>query len=199
MTAEAAALVLARRMGRDKAALPWVDGQPLLLWIMHALADAGFVARCVLGAHNAEAWSAVVPWNTRVVNPDPTRGKVSSIRCGVLMTPPTARCLLITAVDEPRPPWVYRALLRLKDTSGASIVAPSAHGRVGHPLVVDGTLRAELMALREEDMGLRYFVARWRSDIRLLRGAEEFAGLNLNTAERYAAARACFADDGRGG
>src|SRR4249919_787571 len=71
------------RMGRDKAALPWLGGRPLLQWMTNVLAESGWRPIVVVGSHNQSTWRKFIADANLVVNPSPERGKTGSIATAV--------------------------------------------------------------------------------------------------------------------
>jgi CTP:molybdopterin cytidylyltransferase MocA len=82
-------------MGTEKAELPWQDAPMLLTYQLHQFLPAGIVPVAVLGPHNAH-WHHTVPAPAQVaINPDPSRGKVSSIQIGLDSLPSEFKALAI--------------------------------------------------------------------------------------------------------
>jgi molybdenum cofactor cytidylyltransferase len=77
------------------------------------------------------------------------------LAAGVQSVPREAQRILITAVDQPRPPALYERLRREADRMHDFILLPSHNGRRGHPVVIPGSARDELLALEEHSLGLR--------------------------------------------
>ncbi len=157
--ADCHALILAagtsQRMGIDKAALPWLEGKLLLEWLVESLAATGWRPFVVLGPHNLQTWNDRLPGATLVLNPDPGRGKTASLAAGVAALPAAARHILITAVDQPRPPALYRHVREGSRRHPEAAIVPDREGHRGHPVVLKASLRPRLLALREESGGLR--------------------------------------------
>jgi molybdenum cofactor cytidylyltransferase len=79
---------------------------------------------------------------TIVVNPDPERGQLSSLQCG-LSAVADADAVFFTPVDYPTiEPSTVRALLPL----AGKFAMPRYQGRRGHPVLIDRELLAELLA-----------------------------------------------------
>src|SRR5262249_10237748 len=88
------------RMGRDKAALPLPDGRTCLDAIRQTLSVVGIDAVRVV-VSGTDSRSETVP-DTFVVNPDPSRGMLSSVQCGLSALPGDTDAVLIWPVDHPR-------------------------------------------------------------------------------------------------
>jgi molybdenum cofactor cytidylyltransferase len=124
-----------------------VGGEPLLDRTIGSLLDGG-VERVVVVVPPAADLSAVRrladPRVEMVVNPDPSRGMLSSIQAAVAAV--AGDPILILPGDMPfvRPSTVAAVL----DTARLSgrIVAPMRGGRHGHPVALPGELRAAILA-----------------------------------------------------
>lgn len=152
----AAVIVLAAgessRMGRPKALLDW-RGKPL---IEHVLATArqGGCAKSlvVLGREatpimaNADLGDSMV-----LVNPDPSRGQISSIRLGMENLDFSTDCCVVWPVDCPLVRAAdVRALIESYAhwrTSLMRIFMPTHNGKRGHPMLVDIGFRQPFMDL----------------------------------------------------
>lgn len=171
------------RMGEEKAALPWIGGEPLLAWMMRELELAGWQSFTVVAPERYEFWHNQFP--TRIVlNPDPARGKTSSVACGIAAIPESARWILIAAVDQPRPPSLYRCLRKAVESSEAKIVLPEAGKHRGHPPVVSAKLRGALLRLEERSQGLRCLLDA-HADRTLRVPVAGYREWDLNTPELY--------------
>lgn len=138
----------AERFGGRKL-LADVSGQPLLARTLGAL--RGHVAALVVvlspDATELRALEVLRDENVRVVsNPDPTRGMLSSIQVG-LRTVEGADTYVILPGDMPfvRPETV-RELLERSAGAPRGIVSPRYRGKRGHPVVVPGSLRGDILA-----------------------------------------------------
>ncbi|NJL02903.1 MAG: nucleotidyltransferase family protein [Spirulinaceae cyanobacterium SM2_1_0] len=170
------------RMGRDKASLPW-GATTLLDYQVQQMHQAGLKPLVVCSARQA---MLTLPADVAIAhNPDPERGKTSSILAGLAHLPPDFATLAIIAVDQPRPAWVYTALLQQQQATGALLTAPSYHERLGHPLLVAGALRAELLAIAEDSQGLRQIVRQHLADLLAVPLATSLVCCDLNTPAEY--------------
>jgi len=174
------------RMGREKAGLPWLEGKSLLQWTVDSLATAGWRPLVVLAPERFPAWNGVLPAGCAVLNPDPARGKTTSLAAGLRAVPTGARRILIGAVDQPRPPALYERLRRESAVSTAQILVPDFNGRRGHPVVVAGAAREELLALDEGSQGLRGWLDAHRAETRRLTDCDPaWLRWDLNTPAAY--------------
>ena len=124
-----------------------LEGRTFLEILMDRFLRAGVAPiLVVLGSGSEEIRGAVKLTLARVViNPDPSRGQLSSIHCGIqALTPGEVDGLFIAPVDTPR---VQVATLRkmLEALRGHRLVVPTFHGRRGHPALFSATLLPELL------------------------------------------------------
>jgi len=130
------------RMGRPKATLPY-RGSTFLGAILETLREAEVDSpRVVFGPDSGEV---ALEDGTVVVNPDPDRGMLSSVRCGVEALAEGAEAFLLWPVDHPavRPDTV-RAILDAYRPG--AIVRPRYRGAHGHPVLFASSLIPELLA-----------------------------------------------------
>ena len=130
------------RMGRDKSALTLPDGRSFLDAIRATLEQLGIDAvRVVVSA------GETVP-DTVVVNPDPARGMLSSVQCGLSALPAGTDAALVWPVDHPRVELgTVATIIAACRAHRAPVVVPKHAGKRGHPVMFAGTALAELRAL----------------------------------------------------
>jgi molybdenum cofactor cytidylyltransferase len=185
-----AAIVLAAgestRMGRPKALLPW-GGASLLIWQIEQLKLAGVDDVVVVLGHEAEAVQAALGQSAAraVLNPDYRTGRASSLRAGAAAVRDTD-AVLIVGVDQPRPAAVSLSLIERWRETRPVVVVPTHAGRRGHPVLVDGSLLAELRTATEEEMGLRGILVR-HADKTLEVSSGPVVTVDLNTPADYQA------------
>lgn len=176
---------LSTRMGRCKASLPWHEGQTLLTYQLSQLLQATITPVVVLGTHNAQL-QEICPAHIRVVvNPDTTRGKISSILTGLAALPTQLQTLMISAVDQPRSAAIYTQLLQAHHQSTALITLPMYGDRRGHPLILSAALLPQLHALSEQTLGLRHLVQQYSDSLQPVVFQTPEVLLDLNTPESY--------------
>jgi molybdenum cofactor cytidylyltransferase len=159
-------------MGSPKALLRAPDGQPFVVRIARAFADAGVtdivvvtgadhdaiaeaVRLVVAAAAVRPAGSAPPPATAQIAgavriscarNPDPARGQLSSLWVGLdAVIRPEVEACLVTLVDVPmlRAETVSRVVAAWRRT-GAPIVRPALGDRHGHPVLFARSLFDEL-------------------------------------------------------
>ncbi|MFZ4598579.1 MAG: nucleotidyltransferase family protein [Terrimicrobiaceae bacterium] len=177
------------RMGCEKSRLPWL-GKMLLPWMVEELSLAGWEPRVVVGPESFEFWKTVLGGERVVLQPMPERGKATSLACGVKHLPAATRWILATAVDQPRLPAVYQ---RLREATSAhpdkTILVPGCGAGRGHPVVLAGSLRNEMLALAEDAGGLRGLLdARHGEIYRVTDANPTQCRWDFNTPDEYAEA-----------
>jgi molybdenum cofactor cytidylyltransferase len=141
------------RMGRDKALLEVPGDGSFLSRLARTFVSAGCSrVIAVVGARSVERITAVVDREalpvTLVLNPDPARGQLSSLREAIVaLERGTPRGILVCPVDQPLvAAQTVALLLDAWSRTRALIVRPSREGRHGHPVVFDARILPELMA-----------------------------------------------------
>lgn len=142
----------AERFGGAKL-LADVGGSPLLERTIRSLLDGG-VGRVVvvLGAEAERVRGGVAALADRrvsaVMNPKPERGMLSSIQSGLRAA--EGDPIVVLPGDMPYvEPATVASLLRAHGESGA-IVSPRLGGKRGHPVVIPGRCREEILAAGAE-------------------------------------------------
>jgi molybdenum cofactor cytidylyltransferase len=138
-----------RRMGTPKALLP-LDGETFLDRLIRLFSEVAVTPIVVLG-HQAEQIRAGIQRGASVrfaVNPDPERGMLSSLQCGLEAVPPEAEAVMFTPVDHPNlETSTLEKLIRHFNTEPAPVTIPTFHGKHGHPVLIARALIGELLAL----------------------------------------------------
>ena len=154
---------------------------------------AGWGPVVVLRRENFAFWKSALPQGCAVLNPEPELGKTTSLAAGLHHVPPDAKWLLLTAVDQPRPPALYRRLREAAQTHSSGIIVPDRLGGRGHPVVLASSMRNELLALDEGSQGLRGLLDAHREETyRLLDCNPAWLRRDLNTPRVYEEALAFF-------
>jgi molybdenum cofactor cytidylyltransferase len=153
-----AGLILAagesRRMGRDKALLPY-HGRTFLENIIANLHAAGIEnVAVVLGPHAEAIQSAVNLAAVRVViNHDYQRGQSSSLQLGLAaLAVDSPEAVILCLVDHPA--ISSEVITKLKccfEADRLPVLIPTYEGQRGHPVIISQPLFAELLALPPEE------------------------------------------------
>lgn len=149
-----AALILAggasRRMGRPKALLP-LGGESFADRLVGTFRTCCDPVILVLGHQHDQIRPGLRTDPLIVVNPDPERGQLSSMQCGLQALPASAEGFLFTPVDYPAiQASTVKTLIRTMEESGAMCAIPRYGGSKGHPVACRSELAAEFLALPAE-------------------------------------------------
>jgi len=137
-----AAVILAagasRRMGQPKASLQF-QGESFLERMVRLLGR--FCSPVIVVVRNGMAVPAgVIP----VENPDPERGMLSSLQCGLASLPAGPDPVVFTPMDYPA---VRESTIAAVCAGAGEIVIPRYQGLRGHPVKVSRKIVDELLAL----------------------------------------------------
>ncbi len=178
-------------MGEPKALLDW-GGEPLICYQVRQLLDAGVdEVVVVLGFRADDISRQMRHLKCRIMlNPRYHMGRATSLRIGARAVNRDASAILIENVDAPRPAEFLRPLLTAHAADGV-ITRPVFDGRHGHPIVVNGNLRDELLAVSDETGGLHSVVEAHRGEIVDV-PSDGSCEVDFNTPEEYEAARRYF-------
>ena len=178
------------RMGRPKALLNW-GGDPLIAYHIRQLHEAGADEVIVVLGHRGDevqrgmrgrSLDCRVMFNSRF-----QLGRASSLRIGAKAVSRDADAIVITSVDQPRPADFVRNLAVAYQPDRAGI-RPVHNGHHGHPIVLAGSLREELMAATEESDGLLAVVRAHETELDELPTNDDLLSLDINTPDDYQAA-----------
>ena len=159
-----------RRMGRDKALLPF-GPENFLDHLIAVLQGEASPLLVVLGHHAEQIESRIArAGGVEIVrNPDYALGQLSSLQAGLraLANQPVAGAL-VCLVDHPAiTKEVVRTLLDRFGSRGARILIPTSNGRRGHPVLFAASLFQELLDAPLEE-GARSVVRRHAEEIELV-------------------------------
>lgn len=179
------------RMGTPKALLDW-GGQPLVRYQVQQIREAGVdEVIVVLGYRGDDIRRLLRGLDCRaMLNPRFQLGRAGSLRIGAKATAYNTDAILIVNVDQPRTEAFYRELIAAHRPDSAA-TRPTANGRHGHPVIVSGALRGELLAASDEDEGLRGILRRHAGQVADVQ-ADEVCLLDINTPDEYTAAHEAF-------
>ncbi len=190
-----AAIILAAgqssRMGAFKPLLPW-GKQTVVDACIQCFRNAGVESIVVVVGHRAEdicrhlASSSV----KFALNPDPASQMNSSIRLGVDQLPQDCKATFLTPVDFPAVPSTIVGKLADEWASGSRLVKPTYQTRGGHPVLIDLSLRDELLSLNAE-LGLKGLFESHKSEVKRLEVESPYIARDIDTWDDY---RALYAE-----
>ena len=180
------------RMGSLKQLLPW-GGRPLIAWQVGQLQLAGAAPVVVVLGHAAEEVRTSVPPTAIVaVNETYRTGRAGSLRTGAVQLPDDVEAVVILSVDQPRPAWLAQKLIARWRDDRPAVVSPRFSRGFGHPIVIDGSLLAELRRVDDESLGLRGLIDRHLQRAVAVEVAKDEVDVDLNTPSDYHAALSAF-------
>jgi molybdenum cofactor cytidylyltransferase len=141
-----------RRMGTPKALLPFQNETFLdrLIRVFSAVCDPIIV---VVGQHAGQIQSGIDRGRDVLfaVNPDPDRGMLSSLQCGLALVPSGADAAMFLPVDHPHISIsTIQTLAARFRADRPPVTVPTYAGEHGHPVCIARSLIAELLALPSE-------------------------------------------------
>lgn len=148
-----AGLILAggasRRMGAPKALLKF-EGETFLDRMIRLFGEVASPVIVVLGHQSADIRAGIERASeaTFAVNPDPERGMLSSLQCGLSALRAEPKAVMFTPVDHPNLQTATLATLAARfEAEQAPVTVPTYHGSHGHPVCIARALVEELLAL----------------------------------------------------
>lgn len=177
-----------QRMGQCKATLKWQNQEGFLYYQVSQFLKAQITPIVVLGPHNIDLQEDCPLGSQVVINPEPSRGKTSSILTALAFLPESFLTVTISAVDQPRSATIYKQLLHSHLLQGASLTAPCHAQRLGHPLIFSRNMLAHLLAIREETQGLRAVIEQFWTVINRVPSTDPLVLSNFNTPDLYQSA-----------
>ncbi len=178
---------LSTRMGEPKALLPWM-GSTLVEYQLEQLGASRVEGVVIVLGHEAESVMSRVAGRMGVkvvVNREYERGRASSVVAGVGALPTEATGILILNVDQPRPSWVIDEVIEGHVSGNTKITIPVHGDKRGHPTVLDGGLRGEILGITEEGLGLKEVVRRDGGRVGYVEVSSPLIHMDLNTPEEY--------------
>ncbi len=178
-------------MGSPKALLDW-GGEPLVCYQVNQLREAGCDEVIVVLGHKADDVSRQMRTAQcrTMLNPRYQHGRAGSLRIGAKAASRDADAILISDIDSPRPAAFLRTLIE-GHRQDRAITRPVHNGQRGHPVVVSGRLREELMAASDESEGLHGVLRAHAAEAGEV-DAGDLLDLGFNTPDEYQAARERF-------
>lgn len=137
-------------MGTPKALLDY-RGETFLNRLIRVLGGVCDPVIVVLGYHADEIRDQLLGQARFVLNPDPSRGQLSSLQTALAEVPSDAEGFLFVPVDCPavEPETVARIVEAIR-SSNALLAIPRHEGRRGHPVGARRELIPEFLALPPE-------------------------------------------------
>ncbi len=191
-----------RRMGTQKLLLPYGEATVVEAVLRAARgsrvdrvlavlgADAGEVRRALERGTAAERESSAVAGPASgglafAVNEDYRSGMLSSVKAGFRALPDDAEAAVVMLGDQPFvAPRVIDAVVDAYREGGRGIVVPVFRGRRGHPVLVDGKYRDEVLGLDPDD-GLRQLLGAHPDDVREVEAGDAAILRDLDTPADY--------------
>jgi molybdenum cofactor cytidylyltransferase len=178
-----------RRMGAFKALLPF-GGRSVVETCVANLREAGASEVVVVVGHRNEEVRAALAGVTGVrfaVNDDAGSEMGVSIARGVEAVSDDTKALLVALVDQPAvPPGAIESLIEAHARTGARLILPEWRGRGGHPVLIDLSLREELLSVVRE-RGLRALFDARREEVLRLPADSPFVARDMDTWDDYVA------------
>jgi molybdenum cofactor cytidylyltransferase len=136
-------------MGTPKALLKF-QNETFLDRMIRLFAHVATPVIVVLGHQSAQIRTGIERASeaTFTVNPDPDRGMLSSLQCGLKVLPAETAAVMFTPVDHPNlQPATLEKLAAQFQVQRAPVIVPTHDGRHGHPVCIARALANELLAL----------------------------------------------------
>ncbi|HKS28065.1 MAG TPA: nucleotidyltransferase family protein [Pyrinomonadaceae bacterium] len=187
-----AAILLAagqsRRMGAFKPLLPFGDvtvAEGCVRYLLEGGADKVVV---VTGTRAEEVGRALSHLPVKFAFNSEAESEMGvSIARGVEALPHETEAILVALVDQPAiPPEVPRALIREWRQTSARLLVPEHAARGGHPVLIDASLRSELMRLDAQG-GLRALFDRHREEVSRVPVESPYIARDMDTWDDYRA------------
>jgi molybdenum cofactor cytidylyltransferase len=182
---------MSTRMGQPKALLDW-GGEELVNWEVRQLKEAGVDEVIVVLGHQADAIRRRMRRaDCRVMlNPRYQMGRAGSLRIGAKAVNRDSDTIIIMNVDQPRPAETLKALIAAHQPNSLAS-RPAFNGKHGHPIVVSGRLRDELLDANDNDRGLDGILKAHSGEIADVAG-DAACEIDFNTPDEYQAALQFF-------
>lgn len=178
-----------RRMGAFKALLPF-GGRSVVETCVANLREAGASEVVVVVGHRGGEVRAALAGETCVrfaVNDDAGSEMGVSVARGVEAVSVDKKALLVALVDQPAvPPGAIESLIEAHARTGARLILPEWRGRGGHPVLIDLSLREELLRIVQE-RGLRSLFDAHSEEVLRLPADSPFVARDMDTWDDYVA------------
>jgi molybdenum cofactor cytidylyltransferase len=173
-------------MGAFKPLLPF-GKQTVIESCINYLKEGGAESVVVVVGHRAEDIRNHLSRDDSIrfaINPDPTSEMAASIAVGVRALHHTPRAALISPVDYPAiSPSVVSSLIT-QWSRGSRLVKPTRFGKGGHPVLVDLSLREELLHL-DPALGLKSLFDKFRNEVTRVEVDSPYIARDIDTWDDY--------------
>ena len=190
MKSDIAALILAAgkstRMGTTKSLLMW-HGDFLVNYQINSLIKSGCKEIYLVIGHNGDKIRSKVS-NSKVKiinNPDYDSGKSSSIIKGIKSLDIGIENLIIVGVDQPRPIWFYKKIIKFHNKYSSVISSPVNNKKRGHPLIFRKSFFNEILKISNYKNGLKDLFRRNDDLVKTFEINSEWTHLDLNDKESF--------------
>ena len=176
---------LSQRMGRFKPLLPF-GNQTVIEHTIQYFRTAGVQTIVVVIGHQGDQIRRVLQ-NQAILyalNSNPESPMGTSVRMGAEVLPVETKAILITPVDHPAVSAEIVSELIEQWRAGSRLVIPTWQERGGHPVLIDGSFRDELLRLPEEG-GLRSFLAMHKQEERRVPVSSAYVVRDMDTWDDY--------------
>jgi molybdenum cofactor cytidylyltransferase len=178
-----------RRMGAFKPLLPF-GGVSVVEACVESLRVAGASEVVVVVGHRKEEVCAALAHFEFVrfaTNDEPGSEMGVSVARGVETLKSDVKAALVALVDQPAvPPSAIAGLIEARRRTGARLVVPEWKGRGGHPVLVDLSLREEILRVAPA-RGLRAVFEARREEVLRVPAASPFVARDMDTWDDYVA------------
>ncbi len=172
---------------KPKALLSWF-GRPLIQYQLEQLAAVAPAHVVVVTGFHAKRLAPYVDNVAGILvvrNPNPERGRASSIVHGVRALPETLSAIAVINVDQPCAAPILTQLIAARATGDHLIAIPQYQGVRGHPPLFAHALRSELLQVHENTQGLKAVTRSHRAETAYVDIDDPSVVWNLNTPADY--------------
>ena len=178
-----------RRMGAFKPLLPFGDVSVAEACVVNLRAGGAGEVVVVVGHRGALVRAALARLEGLSFAFNEIEGSEMgvSVARGVEAISKEAEAVLVALVDQPAvPPEEILRLIEARRRTGARLVVPEWEGRGGHPVLVDLSLRAEMLDVVPEK-GLRALFEAHRDEALRVPAGSPYVARDMDTREDYVA------------
>lgn len=175
------------RVGGIKALLP-IYGKSFIEHLIDLFLSAGIgQINVVLGYNRDDVEIAIKNLKCKIViNPEPRRGQLSSIICGIESLPPSEISgAFICPVDYPLiSRGTITSMIQAFNQTRKGLVVPTFNKKRGRPILFSSSIFKELKKAPRE-IGARYILDRFPDEVLEVPVKDEGILININTCEDY--------------